>query len=609
MSPKNPETPVRIETEIDFRQKVGLSGSPISLDWKKDRVIETTEGDLARLRADISGQSSADDKQKAAEAFLRAQEKEEAEGDISDRLTAELWNGVKDKLIKSGVVTGALASGAALAHVASAKIEESTGIKMNLWDKFQSWAREEHKTATGIRKWILGLIAGKGKEESPSTEDAGMKAEKAQQDAESFLSAKSYDVTTKILIYWVAREKFDTALSAAIKWVSDATWWLDDVKKKEEVMSKAIIILSQSDVKKLSWSQVEALWEVWLLEKVGWASPRNKAAVKLIFLMLGNHQADRLTKVFHPDDWKKIPLEKVMATLYKREWHDKIEGLTDRIKGIDLTKISELPKSIFLSFWKDGAGREQIEWLLKGDVDSLKWQWINIGFIGKIISIQSGTQKIGEFAEYIKKEPLSPAEKVFIEKILNKENFLNPLRESLRTRFGFTEWLMELISQKNLSMKDLTEMYILTQWSPDITTMTKWRRALLFTKLQMIFVWESPAAFWEYMNKLVKEGSARYPDALEVWSMVDSVINYSVYKTTFASIQWGEQFLTGLLSVLWLKVDSRTALALGGLGGIWGLIWLAIKLSPIWRVASIVALLAWSLGIAGFTIAQGISKK
>ena len=72
---------------------------------------------------------------------------------------------------------------------------------MNLWSKFQSWVREEHKTATGIRKWILGLIAGKGKEESPSTEDAGMKAEKAQQDAESFLSAKSYDVTTKILIY------------------------------------------------------------------------------------------------------------------------------------------------------------------------------------------------------------------------------------------------------------------------------------------------------------------------------------------------------------------------------------------------------------------------
>ena len=90
MSPKNPETPVRIETEIEFRQKVGLSGSTISLDWKKDRVIETTEGDLARLRADIRGHSSADDKQKAAEAFLRAQEKEEAEGDISDRLTAEL---------------------------------------------------------------------------------------------------------------------------------------------------------------------------------------------------------------------------------------------------------------------------------------------------------------------------------------------------------------------------------------------------------------------------------------------------------------------------------------------------------------------------------------
>ena len=85
MSPKNPETPVRIETEIDFRQKVGLSGSSISLDWKKDRVIETTEGDLARLRADISGQSSADDKQKAAEAFLRAQEKEEA-ADTLDRL-------------------------------------------------------------------------------------------------------------------------------------------------------------------------------------------------------------------------------------------------------------------------------------------------------------------------------------------------------------------------------------------------------------------------------------------------------------------------------------------------------------------------------------------
>ena len=105
MSPKNPETPVRIENEIEFRQKVGLSGSTISLDWKKDRVIETTEGDLARLRADIRGHSSADDKQKAAEAFLRAQEKEEA-ADTLDRLPDKIGaNLLKNPAVLAAVGT------------------------------------------------------------------------------------------------------------------------------------------------------------------------------------------------------------------------------------------------------------------------------------------------------------------------------------------------------------------------------------------------------------------------------------------------------------------------------------------------------------------------
>ena len=100
--------------------------------------------------------------------------------------------------------------------------------------------------------------------------------------------------------------------------MKDATWGLDDVKKKEATMSAAIVTLSLSKVQEKSWSELVTLGETGILSLLGQSKPEEKAAVKLILAMMGK-QESRFDAVFHGEDWKKYPLRSLLSKLYQKE--------------------------------------------------------------------------------------------------------------------------------------------------------------------------------------------------------------------------------------------------------------------------------------------------
>ncbi len=599
--------------------------------WKKMNIIlARTTADLASFKADITGKAEDKKEAEVASAAEKAIPRAAVAATVGGSIL--MWSA------HAGTLTEWLSS--AVGEWAKDLAKEAEAIKKNPMKKiaeflgFTEWSiTSDFKQALSEKKegwfrgffaelklWFYGLMAkftGVDIAKSLTPEEAklagfkpkvewskpGESREGAKDEAEKFLSAKSYDVTTKLLIYGVSRQKFDTALWAALVSIKDATWWLEDIKKKEEIMSQAIVILAMENMKKRSWSETVKLWEKWLLEYVGWATPKNKAAVNLIFTMMG-HQSKRLEKVFSPTDWKSLPLWSLMSTLYEREWHGKIEELVDWLKNIDVSKVRDIPTNVFI-----GIKDAKFEWLLTPEFESLKSQWVSWTFLMKIIDLGPWKGSPIEFWKFIKDETLSAQERAFIDKVLDTQKFLNPLKASLKERFGLTDTLLASLTEDKIQMKDLLEIYLMIGWETDLSKLNKGRKALLYTKLQMMFIISNPNDLGVYLKKLLDEGAEKYPDAFEVGTMVDSVLNYGVYKATFKSIEGWEKVLVWLLGLLWVNIESRAVLALGWIGALGGLIWLAIKLSPVWRVATIVSLLAWALGIAWFTAAQATGKK
>ena len=75
----------------------------IDIDWR-GRVIEATESDLAELKVDISKQTSASEKRRTAEAFLRAKETTQASEELATDLSEAFTATAKSTLLKSGVI-------------------------------------------------------------------------------------------------------------------------------------------------------------------------------------------------------------------------------------------------------------------------------------------------------------------------------------------------------------------------------------------------------------------------------------------------------------------------------------------------------------------------
>ncbi len=460
------------------------------------------------------------------------------------------------------------------------------------------WSPEEMKMAG------LGGKVEEGKIEAPK--EANKKWEEAKIEAQKLLSAESYELTTKLLIYGASREKFQTALGGALWAIKDATWGLDDIKKKEAVMSIAIVIIGYDKVKTKSWAEIQSLWQTGLLTYIGKSEPQDRAAVDLIFRML-NIQSDRLSRVFVWEDWTKIPLGKLMATLYTREWYDKIESLTEGMKNIDISKAWQIPTDIFTKITKNADGISKINWIV--DYESLKNQGITTSFVLQILTFKNWERSIAAFQNDMKNSNFSQQEKSFLDKILSENNFLVPLRSSLENRFGFTPELMQYMKADTLSVKDTLEIYAITGWEWDISKLNKGRKALLFTRLQVLFGAQDANALWTYLNKLATDGADKYPEAIEVGNMVDTALNYGVYKATFATVAGWEKLLDGLLWLWWINVDSRTLKAIAGWWGLAAIVYMAIKLTPVGRIVSIVSMLLAALRIGTITAVQAAGKK
>jgi hypothetical protein len=440
----------------------------------------------------------------------------------------------------------------------------------------------------------------------PKGDKAAENKDQPRTEVEKFLSEKSYDMTSKILIYGVSREKFDTALWAAVKGVTDATWWKDDVEKKESTLSETITTLGLAKVKGKSWEQLQTMGEAGLLAFLGQSEPRNKAAVSLIFSML-RAQGERMKNVFSPENWESIPLEKVMATLYKKEWLERVENLTDKIKGIDISKGITIP-DLFTQISKDASGMPRFGGVVGQELEALKGQWVSPAFLGSLLEINRGTQTLDAFRANMKNEKFTPSEVAFLEKIMNEEAYLSSLRRGLAEKFGFTDKLISHLSQSNLALRDLLEIYAITWGNADITKIDKWRRAVLFTKLQMIFGTKDTNELWQYLGKIANDAGKKYPEAWDVAVMIDSTLNYGAYKAAFKAVEWGEKMLDAVLGYLWIS-PSRTIKGSAVIGGTGGILWLAFQLTPIWRAVAMIPLILSALGITGFTIAQASTKK
>ena len=428
-----------------------------------------------------------------------------------------------------------------------------------------------------------------------------------KQETEQFLSAKSYDMTSKLLIYGVSREKFDTALGGAVGAVKDATWWLDDTKRKEATMTAAIVTISLAKVQEKNYWELKSLGESGILSLLGQSKPEERAAVKLFLDMMGK-QESRFDTVFQWEDWKLLPLKSLISKLYKKEWYDKVESLTDVIKDFDPSKMATISGDIFTKIWKNENGEYIISGILGSQYELLKSQGIGVAFLGKILDTAKWWQSVNAFMGNMKNEKFSQAETIFLEKVLSKQ-YIEVLKISMKTRFGFTDELIWQIWSDTISVKDIFELYAITWGDTDISKLDKWRKALIFTKMQMYLGNKDPNALGWYLAKLTQEGAEKYPDAVEIGNMIDSTVNYGVYKATFAAISGWEKLLDGLLGTMDIDTRNRILKSIWLAWGTTWLIWIAIKLTPVWRIASIISILLATLGISTVTALQASGKK
>jgi hypothetical protein len=306
--PKKPETTIRIDSESSFREKVWLSGSPIALEWKKDQVIDTTEWALSKLRDELGGKQSADEKRQAAEAFIQAQEKAEKK-DAIDKLTDKLG----DSLLKNPAVlatAGAAATGVGAVVVGlDKKAKEITGEDLGFMDGIRDWLKDAIKNSeSGFMKWLYSLLykAFKffGDEEADKPNPAKPPKPAAEKPRESIVD-----------------ESIIKGTAALLAKVSPILLRKSESYKDQKNIST---ILTMPDILKSNYGDLQSKFQKYSPSKIDgiakefWAgSYKDKEVYDALFLLFADEKL--FASLFAPEkgdtSWKKKPVSELFQLM------------------------------------------------------------------------------------------------------------------------------------------------------------------------------------------------------------------------------------------------------------------------------------------------------
>jgi hypothetical protein len=454
-SQKKPETPVRIESESTFREKVWLTGSPVTLEWKKDQVLETTEGALTKLRDELSGKESADEKRKTAEEFLRSQEQSEASESIEDKLEKAISSWVTDKLKASGIAVWVAAWATAVVHQLDSQIEKTTGVKVGLKESMREWFKEAMKDNTFFLGflwkalyhafgWIDQAVAAVSSSETPNPVVERFEDMKAQK---------------------IAKQLFDQAN----KW------------RPEPLPSDVLVYFNHPTMLGMSFKSIVEMKKKYDndpsgLEKEFKAEKPNtgKFILQAMTLVLGN---ESYFQSFFAQDtwWKEKPIKDTLTrTLPYVNFFSKLKTEKWEIdfSGFSFSKISE---------WLEWAADHQKE-LLKNI--QLKYAWCTPKVIGLLHdvykdkwvaeSLDLGTRNLWEDETKFLRETI-PA-------------YGKNLQSFIIGNFSFwEEKLLQSYFQKSpLKQSDVIDFFILSWWSTDPNTLNHFQQAFVCSKVFLL---------------------------------------------------------------------------------------------------------------------------
>jgi len=477
----------------------------------------------------------------------------------------------------------------------------------------------------GIKIWFYGFLAkltGVDIAKSLTPEElklAGIKGSVVPQNPEvkpeqsesmkKWLSNEAYRVTTWFLVRGTNQVRYNNIITSIYAGVRDATWWKDEIEKKQMIENEAITLLSSegSKLRSMSYSDIAKKSESDILLLVwNWSElTLRKSAISLIQKMLWENKWV-FEKVFSDiPDWDKQPLDKIIGILYQEKWYQHISQMYSRLESIKLSDIGDIPKNLFLDLsWKDGnlvIG----EGIFSGRYDAMKSMWLTPGLIKKLhIDNETAESNVTQFRWNIS-TVWDNLEQKFADNFSNPDNFLIPLQNSLKQKFGYSDSLIAELSPSKLKVRDLFDIYMITGGKTSIDQLNIWEKNLLLTKLQAYFIRTNPEEHGKYITTILQYPD-KYPEVIQAFELISSLVNKTAYKSALISAGVTDSVINSVLGMFDIDTKSEKAAALAA--SIW-VIWLAMKLLPIGRLISLITLILASLGVAWLATAQqGIKK-
>lgn len=495
-TPKTPETPIRIESEGDFRKKVWLSTESIKLEWR-DQVLETTESALSQLKADLD-KKTPDEKRKIAQEFLSRQESEEKK-DAMTRLEERFTGKLEESVLKNPAIiaaaTGVAAWVWATAHAIDTSIQSVAWEKLGIMDGIRDWFKNLANDSDGIMKkvWMFfyKMLGGKAWEWGDANwPKPQVEVTRPNENTKNKLLVDTVIVWLKKFSPVIARE---TEVYKG-KEAENISWVLWD----EKILSK-----SYEDLKRIhdkySAKNPNGIEKDLDIKAIDGLSPLTMYLA--IHLIVAD---EKFLSLFHPNnswnEWKKLPFAQLLKLISNDM--SSVANLS-RIKDpSELWKILDDGRD-FLHIWDDGEEKWELASRLSAmreTSDEYKWKitWRVI----KAIFMQWGNIT----DDIMTKEGFNDKEKAFIQEL---KAFSAAIPNSFLNNTKVNLWvnLKNWFAGKALELKEVFSLFLFTWGSTDFDALSWFSKFNVYRFLVKTLSHNdrSSVLAWEYKNMLIQE--------------------------------------------------------------------------------------------------------
>ncbi len=523
MSPKTtPETPVRIDSEHAFREKVGLSWRDITLEWKKDQVLDTTEGALTSLREELSSSKNADEKRNTAEAFLRSQEKKEADTTLEWALGKAVWDKISDTLKKAIPVAAVTGMAAGAIALVDAKIAES-GIQLPWKASVKNWLKEAMDENTAFLGFLWKALykmfgwAAMGETSGPA--EVGTD-EKAQQEQEKKQKAIS-NGRIKVTIAWL--QLFSPVVRSEPSYGENKNN-IQQVFTYEEITSR-------------KYSELKSIHDKYSIknpngiEKDLGIKPIDGMSPLTMYLALHLIVADeRFLWLFHSKkpgtNWKDQPLGELLKIISTDMWS--IQSLAKIKDPTELQKMFDESRDFF-SF-----DNNEEKWELSAKLDALreKRKWYKEKITPKVLS-DIFIDKWPLTAEIMQQRWYTEKEQEFIKELrIYAENLPTTIMSDPRVNLGLTS-INTSFREKPLTSKEVFTLFLMTEGETSFDNLSWFSKFNIYRVLVKTLSdnWRSPTVAGEYKTALIQE-------LLKDSAWINTKLPEDV-RMAFSTITWG----------------------------------------------------------------------